>query len=379
MKLSLVLGGALALAACSNPTQIVLSIDTTVGIPCDIDKIVVRARGSSEATFEQELEAGARLPIVVKLSDETSDGSFMLEVVGVKAGAEVLKAQGQLTFGNADAGEHVILNPDCTAAKPCMLADLDPSTRTPAPVTGRFQCGDAVRAYMPSNTSETFIDACTVVTSNSGQVLDMGARGAVKLPLEDAVLSGFGFRFYGQPIRQIWAHEDGYISFATDNPDARNDLDPGSFDRQLLGTGVPPPPRSIFAFWDTLTLSSSGVCYALEGTSPNQKLRVTWSGTCQTTSCSSDSLNFTIVLDERTQKVSLTYGPMMAANMARAQGATATVGIVNDAKGCPVSKCTQSTGLCDDNATPCGYTQIFSKMAQPGGVQGVDFTPITAK
>lgn len=370
---------AVALAACSNPTQIVLSIDTTAGIPCDIDKIVVRATGSSEAKFEQDLTGGVRLPIVVKLSDETASGSFSLEVVGVKGATEVLKAQGMLTFGNADAGEHVVLNPDCTAAKPCMLADLEPGTRTPAPVTGRFQCGDAVRAYAPGNTSEPYIDACTVVTSNSGQVLDMGARGAVKLPIDDAVLGNFGFRFYGQPVRQIWAHEDGYISFATDNPDARNDLDPGAFDRGLLGTGVPPPLRSIFAFWDTLTLSSNGVCYALEGTAPNQKLRVSWTGTCQTTMCSSDSLNFTIVLDERTQKISLTYGPMMAANMARAQGATATVGIVNDAKGCPVAKCTLATGLCDDGTTPCGYTQIFSKMTQSGGVQGVDFSPVTAK
>jgi len=365
---------ALGLAACSSPTQIVLSIDTTAGVPCDIDKIRVKATGGSAAVFEQDLK-DARLPIVLKLSDETSNGAFTLEVTGLRNNMEVLRASGPLLFGNSDAGEHIVLESTCTLDTPCMLSDLTGSTKAPPPVS-RFQCGDIVRRYKPAMTLDTFIDACNVPGTNSGTVLTNGARGAAKLGLSDEVLANFAFRFYSQPIRQIWAHEDGYISFEVNNPDARNNLDPGSFDRDLLGTGVPPPPQSAMVFWDGLTLGPAGVCYSLEGNSPNQKLRVTWSGTCQTTTCTTDSLNFSIVLDERTQKISFTYGTMMAANANRALGATATVGIVNDAKGCPVSQCTLATGLCADGTTPCGYTQIFSKTVQSGGVVSYDFTPI---
>jgi len=374
MSSKLFLLAAVGVAACSSPTQIVLSIDTTAGIPCDIDKIRVKATGGSSSIFEQDLK-DVRLPIVVKLSDETSNGTFNLEVTGLRNNMEVLRASGPLLFGNADAGEHVVLQSTCTIDAPCTLDMLSGSTKPPPPVE-RFQCGDIVRRYKPAMTLDTFIDACNVPGTNSGTVLTMGARGAAKLNLADDVLSNFGFRFYSQPIRQIWAHEDGYISFEVNNPDARNNLDPGAFDRDLLGTGVPPPPQSAFVFWDGLTLGSMGVCYSLEGTSPNQKLRVTWSGTCQTTTCVTDSLNFSIVLDERTQKISFTYGTMMAANTNRALGATATVGIVNDAKGCPVAQCTLATGLCADGTTPCGYTQIFSKTVQAGGVMSYDFTPI---
>jgi len=370
---SLVLS-ALVLAACSSPTQIVLSIDTTAGIPCDIDKIRVKTMGGSASVFEQDLK-DVRLPIVLKLSDETSNGAFNLEVTGLRNNMEVLRATGPLLFGNADAGEHIVLQSTCTIDTPCTLTDLTGNTKAPPPVA-RFQCGDIVRRYKPAMTLDTFIDACNVPGVISGKVLNDGTRGAAKLVLPDDVLANFAFRFYSQPIRQIWAHEDGYISFEVNNPDGRNNLDPGAFDRDLLGTGVPPPPQSAMVFWDGLTLGANGVCYSLEGSSPNQKLRVTWSGTCQTTTCVSDSLNFSIVLDERTQKISFTYGLMMAANTNRALGATATVGIVNDAKGCPVAQCTLATGLCADGHTPCGYTQIFSKTVQSGGVVSYEFTPI---
>src|SRR5690606_18274467 len=135
------------------------------------------------------------------------------------------------------------------------------------------------------------------------KVLNDGSRGAAKLPLPPAALEAFGFRYFSRPIRQIWAHEDGYISFAPDNPDAMNDLDPGPFDRDLLGVGVPPPPQSAMVFWDGLTLGSNGVCYALEGAPGTQKLRVTWRRTCHSVVCTADSLNFTVVLDERNQRI----------------------------------------------------------------------------
>src|SRR5258706_5010134 len=93
-----------------------------------------------------------------------------------------------------------------------------------------------------------------------------------------------------------------------------NNHDPGPFDRGLLKNGVPPPPQSAMIFWDQVNLGPMGVCFALEGQPGAQKLRVTWSHACQIQPCGTDSLNFTIVLDERTQRVSFTYGDMIASN-----------------------------------------------------------------
>ena len=133
----------------------------------------------------------------------------------------------------------------------------------------------------------------------------------------------------------------------------------------------------MMVFWDQLTASATGVCYALVGVPGLRKFRATWSGTCQTDFCTSKTLNFTVVLDERTQRISFTYGAMTSDSGSpdRARGSQATVGIVNHATGCLVGECTPATGLCGDG-TPCGYSQVFSNMVQTNGVQNVGFEPI---
>jgi hypothetical protein len=372
-------GALLVAAACGNShKQIVLSVDTTAGIPCDIDHIRIRANRSQDSVLVKDISDVRNLPVTLRLSDETSDGMFDLEITGLKGTTEVLRASGHLAFGSGsqDLASHVVLDQTCTIGTPCALPDLTQFASAPPPVTARFVCGDNVRRYMPSPAVETFSDACTVPGANTGMVLNDGSHGAKTLPLPDTALSGFGFRFYGRPVRQIWADGNGYISFTTANPDPGNDRDPGSFDRDLINMGVPPPPQSAMVFWDTLTVSSTGVCYALEGPPGTQKLRITWKSTCQTQVCTQDSLNFTIILDEHTQRISFTYGDMIATNMSRAQGATATVGLVNDAKGCRVSDCALMTGLCKDGITACGYTQVFSNMPQTPRIQNVQFDPI---
>ncbi len=364
-------------AACADPQQIVLSIDTTAGIPCDIDALRVRGTAGKTVTIDREL-ADLRLPLALTFEDGTADGSFDLEVVGLKDGVDVLRAAGPLQFGmGGTLAANLVLEASCTVDSPCGLPALEPYVAPAAPVVARAECTAVVDRYTAGPTTETYRDVCTVPGDRAGRVLTGGARGAAALPLPEGALDAFDFRFYGQPVRQVWAHEDGYISFSTDNPDPGNDLNPGAFDRELTGSGVPPPPQSVFAFWDALTLGETGVCYALEGTPGTQKLRVTWSGACHTTTCTSDRLNFTIVLDERTDRVALTYGEMTSTPPERAQGSTATTGIVDDADGCPVSQCELATGLCSDGVTPCGYNQVFSQMPQAGGVQSIEFAPVT--
>jgi hypothetical protein len=89
-----------------------------------------------------------------------------------------------------------------------------------------------------------------------------------------------------------------------------------------------------------------------------------------------ESLNFTAVLYEHTQRVDFTYGAMTSASASSAAGATATVGIVNQAPACPVDQCDNSKGLCKDGKTPCSYVEVFSKTAQAGGVANVGFEPM---
>jgi hypothetical protein len=145
-------------------------------------------------------------------------------------------------------------------------------------------------------------------------------------------------------------------------------------------------------FWDSLTLGFNGmnfdgVCYELEGspTDHNQQLRVTWKHACLTRPCldsnNTNNLNFTITLDESKQRIVLTYGTqmdgtMVAGAMDRAKGATATVGLASDTTSCPVEECVLATGLCKDDVTPCGYSQVFSNTVQPSGVQNIQFTPV---
>ncbi len=366
---------SLALVGCADRNTLTLAIDTDVAIPCEIDSIRVRAVGSEESVIERKLP-DTRLPLQITLEDDTANGAFELIVSGYKGSTEVLRASGDLQFATGEGlGTTIVLQSTCTPDAPCAVPPLD-RFALPAPAV-RSTCGENVRRYAPAAASETFRDVCTVPGPNTGKVLVDGARGAVKLPLSPEALEGFSFEFYGRPVRQVWVHEDGYLSFAPDNPDPNRDLDDGAFDRDLRGIGVPPPVQSIFPFWDDLTLGPDGVCFALEGNPGTQKLRVTWKGTCQTLACSAqNNLNFTVVLDERTNRVSLTYGDMIGSNAERAQGASATSGMVNIANGCPVAECNYQTGLCADGVTACGYSQVFSDMPQQPRVQNVQFDPI---
>lgn len=362
------LGAALALTACTDVRQIVLSIDTPVGVPCELDRLHFRASSSAATTtFQHSLDDG-RLPVTIPLLDDTPDGRFAIEVVGIKDGVELLVARGDLAFADRKITVPIVLEPVCTADAPCAV----PAS---APVGSRLRCGPKVTRYAVGPSVETFQDACML--PGAGNVLLDNLRGPVKLDSLEAALRDFHFSFYGRPIQQVWVHRDGYISFGRDNPDPNGDLDPGALDRDLMNSGPPPPPRSVMVFWDMLSLRPNvGVCYGLLGAPGGQVLRVTWRHVCLTETCGADDLNFTITLDEASQTIGLTYDRMVAGNPDRARGFTATVGLVNEANGCAANECALDTGLCSDGVTPCGYSQIFSRIVQTPGLQNKKFTPI---
>jgi hypothetical protein len=367
-------GAALALAACTQPRKLVLQIDTNAGVPCDIDKVEVRAMAAGTTMFEQTLD-GAHLPAYVTLLDATPSGSFELELTGFKGSTAVMKVAGMLQFSGKEANQPVMLDLNCPVDAPCGLAGAMAAGSAAATGVTRFHCGAEVQRYAGATTGEGFVDACNVPGKLTGSVLTDGSAGPVELDKLEPLLPGFNFQFFGQPIHKIWVSRDGYISFASNNPDPQHVLVPGPFDSGIKGVGAAPPPQSVMAFWDTITLGPSGVCWEIEGGPGGQLIRVTWSHACLTQPCTAANLNFTITLDESLRRIVLSYG--ITPTNDRDRGQNATVGLVDNATGCTTDQCALDTGLCmNNNSMPCGYSQVFSKMLQPTGLKNIQFTPI---
>lgn len=368
---------AVCLAACASHKEITLSIDTTAGVPCDIDAIQISAKGATQSTLTRAISPGT-LPLTITLSDETSDNGFQLDVVGLKANHPVLRKSGQLAF-NGDIA-YVMLEPECLAGldTPCQLPALVADTTPAPPAAPRYGCG-AVARYIPQPGAAVFLDTCklpvdtTTPNNLTGAVPFAANHEPVEITDLEPLLADAKFRFYGQPIHHVWVDRHGYLSVGETTPDVGNSHPPLAFDDK----DHQPPTQAMMVFWDNLTASDQGVCYSLDGEPGIRTLRVTWSNTCLVDTCSpNESLNFTAVLYEHTQRVDFTYGAMTSANANSAAGATATVGIVNQAPGCMVDQCDRTTGLCKDGKTPCSYVEVFSKAAQAGGVQNVGFEPM---
>jgi hypothetical protein len=362
----------LLLSACTEYRQFVLSIDTTASIPCDVDRIRVVAIAAGTTTVEQSLTR-AQIPIDITLLDDTPSGSFQVEISAFKGDVEVMRVIGPLQFTSRRTRESVLLQQKCTPQTPCEIAEAM-TAAAGAPTTPRPSCGANVRRYRAAPPLDTFIDACALYGMRS--VLFGDAVGPVRLTDLEPMLQSSSFEFYGRPIRQVWVSRNGYISFGQDNPDPRGANQPGALDRDIRHLGSPPPLQSVMAFWDKLSLGPRGVCYEIDGAPRSQQLRVTWNHACLTAVCQTDNLNFTITLDEVNQRVLLTYGAMDAGNQDGARGSSATVGLVNDATGCPTDSCELETGLCNDGVTPCGYSQVFSSSVQMPGVSNMQFIPI---
>ena len=373
MKLLFCAAAALALAACAQPRKLVLQIDTNAGVPCDIDKVAVRASAAGTTMFEQTLD-GSHLPAFVTLLDGTPSGAFQLELTGFKGSTAVMKVAGPLQFSGSEQNQPVMLDLNCPVEAPCGLAGAMAAGSAAPSGVARFQCGADVQRYDAEPTGEGFVDACSVPGRLSGSVLLDGSSGPVELDKLEPFLPGFNFQFFGQPIHKIWVGRDGYISFQRGNPDPGHLLVPGPFDTGFRGVGAAPPGQSVMAFWDSITLGSTGVCWEIEGNSPGQLIRVTWSHACLTTPCTSGNLNATVTLDESLRRIVLSYN--INATNDRERGQNATVGMVNDAAACKTDECRLDTGLCADGKTPCGYSQVFSKIMQSGGVKNYQFTPI---
>jgi hypothetical protein len=189
------------------------------------------------------------------------------------------------------------------------------SAMTDGPMADAVDAGDD--ASPPGYTISTptpvpaFIDACSL----AGHVTflqnhDNASISGLNLP--------FAFAFYREPEKTYWVNTNGVMGFgpsASNLPTTQCPLPESQFN----------PHPAIYAFGDDLyTPMTTGVCIGITGVTPNQQLVVTWENVffAQTMS---GHLTFSVVLNQTTNTIDLTYGTMMGGT--EAQGDQATIGL----------------------------------------------------
>jgi hypothetical protein len=117
------------------------------------------------------------------------------------------------------------------------------------------------------------------------------------------------------------------------------------------------PKPAIFPFWDNLTYTTKGMCYASGGTAPNRTFAVSWNamnfGNGTPASDRPASMTFGAVLHEGTNDIDFVYDSMTGPS-SRSKGGKATVGVQNETA-------TVATTTFDDAA----YTTNTSKTLVP--------------
>jgi hypothetical protein len=380
---------ALALAACA-PTQVVVYVDTSLGVPCEIDEIAFDTNGDSIADRTGTISGG---PISLTLVNSGGGDYETLHVIGRKAGVDVLAGTANIKFNpGGDESFSIALGPECTPANPCTF-DMTHTTagiKAPEPMTRSFcSAGYSLTTRTPSTppsdplvknacsiavatsatvtfggTCQTSQKVCVTNTDCAGESPALCVIGEVPVP--DNVVSAFkatGFKFAGTPIDGIWLGEGGYAVFTDTRPNkTRAAIGLSS----TLDKSTTPAP-GVMAFWDDLLpkLAANSACLALtsDGT-----LWITWNACFTTTGCASgDNLVFTVGLESSTDIVRIGYLSMTSsADTPDAAGNHAVVGVrAKLTPACTPDQCNATTGRCMGNDQPCGYTQAFAKTPQP--------------
>ena len=404
----------LAAGGCSSElTEVIVTVDVSAGIPCDIDAIEIRAENSGVVETVSGVVMAAGLPASASIVTDGSD-VVDVEVVGIRAGVEVLQAMSRVsTIKGESIHLAITLANECTLGSPCVVdgSALPAFTSVPGPV-GPRECTACVPAdpaveacngvdddcdgnvdegacvapierytYEDVSGFESFVDACTVPGASRGVILESANEQEsltpelVRMELGDM---GFDFSFYGAPIEAVWVGDNGYVAFTPDAPNSIGTIEPGPLDT----AGV--PRSAVFPFWEKLETRPTGVCVTLSDAAARRRLLITWTNVCFTPCGASDRLTFTVALEEDSNRVLFLYGNMEAGDPARARGNAATVGITGPQspadRACTPTQCGQD-GLCmtgDNMGQPCGFTQVFSRAAQPGSLPLLEFTPVAS-
>jgi len=351
-----------AFAAGCRPgaTEIVVTTDTTFGVPCTIDALRFEVDGE---VVEEVPVTATDLPGSITLATR-DPRTVTVRVSGLRDGEPFAVAEQMVAFDDNTSLElRVLLDRDCVPG-PCPAIGVGGFVDLPPPVTTRPGCGDT--SYSIAESLFVVRDACDMSEAIMGTVLQDVDEVEAASPLDPEM--PFPFRFYGTPVDHVWVGDNGYVGFSTDPPDA---LNANGSSNSLGDPAGSFPVRGLLPFWDDLRTGPRGVCFAVGGASPDRILWITWREACfkaGTTPCGSSAqglLTFTVALEETTDRIYFGYQTMTAtgANADRARGQTATIGLKNDGvAGCPATAC-DADGTCA-NGSPCGYTERSADTVQ---------------
>lgn len=433
-SLCIALAAVAVTAGCTkSATQIVVAVDTTLGIPCEVDALEIDFAGpaSMDGVGRQSL-VSTSLPATVTLVPESGTPEVVVDVRLLAAGTVAATATATVAF--VDGGSrllHIVLDDTCAgtgctfdqsdllpfegvpaAASPTSCTDSGPPTDggmdSGAPVDsgadacvptsetcdGEDQdcdgdvdedmglcgpgeaceggvCVEQVERYTAETTDfEVFQSACSSVG-----FIERTLVSADEMEADFSMELPFPFEYYGEEVAKIWVGDNGYVTFGAAAPERTAPILRAPLDD-------PQAPRpGVSVFWDGLETSAMGVCFASTGVEGAKRLIITWEEACferVSSNCTTaNRLSFSVIIEQGTNKIYFVYGPMIAepSEIDRARGQTATIGVANEAAvGCPHADCSLM-GLCGDG-TPCGYTQAAYRTTEPMGVPNRVFTPV---
>ncbi|HTR52031.1 MAG TPA: hypothetical protein VMJ10_15065 [Kofleriaceae bacterium] len=369
-----------ACAGCirKTPSEIVVTVDTTYGVPCAIDTLHFEATSSAGMVSDDIAVTSSDLPGSFTLVPENGASDVTVTVTGMRVGVPFASATHELHFDNEVELElRVVLDASCLVGSglpgPCDAVGVGRYGKLPSPQP-RPGCGENGYAL---NTASLFAmhDACTFPSATSVLVSTDEAEAASPL----APPTVFPFWFYGTSITELWIGTNGYIGLGPGQPSSLTNevgepVSLGQSPRTFQGRGVLP-------FWDPLHTGPLGVCVATTGDPPNRLLWITWEEACinQGVACgnlANGILTFGAALEETTNRVYIGFVRMdgSGAGSDLAHGETATIGIADDvAPGCPATQCTN--GLCADGVTLCGYTEYSAHESHMPPLPTLEFDP----
>jgi hypothetical protein len=320
----------LAIAACSvldkPPTELVVTVDTTFGVPCTIDSLHIDVTTPHGTVSRDVAVTDADLPgsFAIVPAGGAESGTVNVAVTGMRAGEAFATAMDTTTFDKQATLEmRFVIDRTCVPG-PCAAAGVGGYHGLPAKLARR---GCGANGYVLQPSVFAIRDACTMADPTSGIVMKSQDEMEAMLPLAPLP---FPFSFYGQPVSSLWVGTNGYLAFSDTAPNALTS-DVGA--AQPLASASFPAP-AVLPFWDDLRTSAHGICYAVTGTMPDRILWVTWEEACFAAGAATcgmpaqGTLTFSAALEETSDNVYIGYSTMTATTD-RAKGLTATIGVTD--------------------------------------------------
>ncbi len=353
--------GVLA-TGCANPTEVLVYVDTTLGVPCQIDSYEIKIEGAED----EVVVASATKQESIAIVKGGGGDAFRVQVNGLRRGEVVATAIANATF-RANTTQQVLLTlTEACVEQNCDYTDdvggvsiLDPAERQSCDrFASRYEIQDQTGLI-------DIVNACELGGLNTFQEFTSVVNTDMRVDDEDllAAIADHEFYFFGEKIESLWVSDDGYLTFGDEGEGA-------TFDRVTNTEGITSPghpTNAVLPFWTNLFSTSGGtICVAVQDVGDQDTLWISWSGMSLNEPL--DNLTFSVGLEEGSNRILVAFDTMTSAsNPEDARGLSAVVGIMSpDGAACDVDQC-DANGFCADGVTECGYAQVFANEAQPAG------------